>query len=448
MLFDLDRHRRSDAGNLPLAPWRTGVGDVRSIRRLGVLGNHSPRRCGIATFTTDLCEAIAAESHHLDCFALAMNDPGKRYGYPPRVRFEISESDIASYRRAAAFLNASDVDVVSVQHEYGIFGGNAGHHVLALLRDLRMPIVTTLHTILAEPNHQQRAVMDELTKLSTRIVVMSTHGADFLRKVHGVPDAKIDHIPHGIPRLPVASRRKDHPGLGRKCVILTFGLLSPDKGIEHVIDAMPAILARHPNAVYVVVGATHPNVKERHGETYRLMLESRARQLGVAPSVIFHDRFVSRDELAEFLSAADIYVTPYLKPEQITSGTLAYAVGSGRAVVSTPYWYAQELLADGRGVLVPWRDATAIAHAITDLLSDDARRVAMRHRAAVYGRDMIWPAVARRYIESFARARAERRAARSERATPAMAHDLSPLDLSRAPPGGRSKRSSPDGYGN
>jgi glycosyltransferase involved in cell wall biosynthesis len=378
-----------------------------AIRKVAMLGNHVPRRCGIATFTTDLSDAIAAEFSALDCFVLAMNDAGWRHAYPPRVRFEIAESDLASYRRAADFLNVNAVDIVGVQHEYGIFGGKAGSHVLALLRELRMPIVTTLHTVLGEPNPLQRAVMDELTQLSERLIVMSTHGAALLREVHGVPERKIDVIPHGIPRVPFTAHNKDRLGVEGKSVILTFGLLSPDKGIEYVIDALPAILARHPETVYIVLGATHPHVKERYGETYRLMLEHRAQRLGVDSSMIFHDRFVSQDELTEFLAAADIYVTPYLNPDQITSGTLAYAVGSGKAVISTPYLYARELLADGRGILVPWRDSRAIAREVIDLLGDDVARLALRERAAAHGRDMAWPAVARRYLQSFERARTE-----------------------------------------
>jgi glycosyltransferase involved in cell wall biosynthesis len=377
------------------------------IRTIAMLGNHAPRQCGIATFTTDLSEAVAVEHREIDCFVLAMNDTGRRHAYPPRVRFEIAEADTASYRRAADFLNVNAVDVVCVQHEYGIFGGKAGSHLLPLLRDLRMPIVTTLHTILAEPNAQQRAAMDELTRLSERLVVMSAQGGELLRSVHGVPAHKIDLIPHGIPKVPFDSRGKHQLGVEGKSMILTFGLLSPDKGIEHVIDAMPAILARQPDTVYIVLGATHPHVKERHGETYRLMLENRAQKLGVDANMIFHNRFVSQGELTEFLSAADIYITPYLKPEQITSGTLAYAVGSGKAVISTPYWYAKELLADGRGVLVPWRDPEAIAREVIELLGNHDRRLAMRERAAAYGRDMLWPAVARSYVRTFERARVE-----------------------------------------
>jgi glycosyltransferase involved in cell wall biosynthesis len=379
------------------------------IRRLAILGNHLPRQCGIATFTTDLSDSIAAQFSNLDCVVIAMNDAGKSYLYPPRVGFEIDESDIGSYQRAADFLNANKIDVVSVQHEYGIFGGKAGSHVLALLRELRMPIVTTLHTILGEPDPLQRRGMDEITRLSKRLVVMSANGAALLHNVHGVPEQKIDVIPHGIPSLPLAGRSQNKLGLEGKAVILTFGLLSPDKGVEHVIDALPAILARYPDTVYVVLGATHPHIKAQHGEAYRESLERWAQALGVESSMIFHNRFVSRGELTEFLSAADIYVTPYLKPDQITSGTLAYAVGSGKAVISTPYLYARELLSDGRGILVSWRDSETIARAVVDLLSDDAKRLALCARAAAHGRSMLWPAVARCYVQSFERARSRRR---------------------------------------
>ena len=374
------------------------------FRQIAFLGNHLPRQCGIATFTTDLSGAIAAEFSNVDCWVVAMNDAGKRYAYPPRVRFDVAENDIASYRAAADFLNANKIDVVSVQHEYGIFGGKAGNYLLTLLRKLRLPIVTTVHTILREPDSMQRRAMNEIARLSRRLVVMSAHGAALLHNVHGVPKHKIDIIPHGIPRVPVSGRSKKEVGIEGKSVILTFGLLSPDKGVEHVIDALPAILARCPDTVYVVLGATHPHIKERFGEIYRESLARRVQGLGVESSVIFHNRFVSRGELVKFLSAADIYVTPYLNPEQSTSGTLAYAVGSGKAVISTPYLYARELLADGRGILVPWRDSQTIANAVVDLLSDDAKRLALCARAAAHGRNMFWPAVARRYLQSFERA--------------------------------------------
>ena len=397
-----------------------------------MLGNHLPRHCGIATFTTDLIDAIEREMPELDCFVLAMNDVGAKHAYPPRVRFEIPEGDVAAYRRAADFLNVSAADVVSVQHEYGIFGPNAGGHVLDLLRDLRTPIVTTLHTILAAPNGVQRAVMDSLVGMSERIVVMSTDGKDLLQSVHGVDGAKIDVIPHGIPTAPDRGS-KNRLGVEGNSVILTFGLLSPDKGIEYVIDAMPAILAKHPNTVYIVLGATHPHVKQQHGEAYRQMLQTRAERLGVDASVIFHNRFVTHEELVEFLGAADLYATPYLKEEQSTSGTLAYAVGCGKAVISTPYRYARELLAEDRGILVPWRDGDAIAGEVIGLLDDPRKRRDLQLRAATFGRSMGWPIVARRYVECFEQARtshAERmRAGLAARKIAKRRPELPELDL-------------------
>jgi glycosyltransferase involved in cell wall biosynthesis len=377
-----------------------------TIRRVALLGNHLPRHCGIATFTTHLSDAIAAAGPDLDCFVLAMNDGLQQHAYPSRVRFELADNDLGAYTRAADFLNVNAVDVISVQHEYGIFGGKAGSHLLTLLRELRMPIVTTLHTILQAPNPHQRRVMDELTTISDRLVVMTDGSAEILRDVHGVPAQKIDMIPHGIPNVPF-SGSKDRLGVEGRPLILTFGLLSPDKGIEYVIDALPTILSHYPDAVYIVLGATHPHIIERHGESYRLMLEERAKRLGVDGSVIFHNRFVSQSELCEFLAAADIYITPYLNPEQITSGTLAYALGAGKAVISTPYPYAKELLDGGRGILVPWRDASAIGSEIIGLLDDPEKRMAMRLRAAAHGQAMLWPAVAQSYLTTFERARVE-----------------------------------------
>jgi glycosyltransferase involved in cell wall biosynthesis len=374
------------------------------VNRFAVLGNHLPRRCGLATFTTHIRDALSGALPRADGFVVAMNDAGRSYKYPSTVRFEIAQGDIASYRRAADFLNVNRVDVLSVQHEYGIFGGKAGSHVLALLRELRIPIVTTLHTILSEPSDAQRLVIDEIARLSERLVVMSASAAGILETVHGVSYGKIDLIPHGIPIVPQDTGSKARLGLQGKTVVLTFGLLSQDKGIEHVIDALPAVLAVNPDTVYIVLGATHPHVIEQEGEAYRLMLESRAQRLGVGDNVIFYNQFVSQDELVAFLAAADIYITPYLQPEQSTSGTLAYAVGAGKAVISTPYVYARELLADGRGVLVPWRDADAIAMEIVSLSTDAERRGRMCARAMAHGVGMTWEAVGARHAESLARA--------------------------------------------
>ena len=387
------------------------TGDVkRHPLRVAVIGNYLPRQCGIATFTTDLCEALAAERPESTVLALPVNDTEAGYEYPERVRFELAQNDLPSYRRAADFLNINSVEQICVQHEYGIFGGPSGSHILALLKDLRMPVVTTLHTILKSPSPTQRKVMAELADLSDRFVVMSQRGAQFLAEIYEVPPSRIDVIPHGIPDVPFVDPNffKDHFGVEGRMVLLTFGLLSPSKGLENVIQTLPEVLRARSDVVYIVLGATHPHVLRRDGELYRLSLQRLAEDLGVEQSVIFHNRFVSPEELIEFIGAADIYVTPYLNAEQIVSGTLAYAVGAGKAVVSTPYWYAEELLTEGRGMLVPFGDARAIAQAILHLLEDKGERHAMRKRAYTLGREMIWSEVARRYWESFSRAHEDR----------------------------------------
>src|SRR6476660_9114087 len=356
---------------------------MTTINRVAFVGDYVPRQCGVATFTTDICEAVAAEYPHCECIVGAVNDRPEGYDYSARIRFEIDEKEVDSYRRAADFLNINNVEVVSVQHEFGIYGGPAGSHLLALLRDLHMPVVTTLHTVLREPNADQRAVMKQLDELSNRFIVMSDRGKDYLEEIFGITPEKIDVIPHGIPDIPFIdpNYNKDQFGVEGKIVLLTFGLLSPNKGIEHVIEALPSILAQHPNVVYIILGATHPNLIARDGETYRLKLERLAEDRSVTHNVIFYNRFVTLEELKEFIGAADIYITPYLNESQITSGTLAYTFGAGKAVISTPYWHASELLAEERGVLVPFGDAQAIAREVIGLLRDESRRHTMRKRA-------------------------------------------------------------------
>ncbi len=378
-----------------------------AIRKVAFLGDYLPRKCGIATFTTDLRCAIAKECPALQCPVVPVNDLAAGYDYPPEVRFEIAEQDLPSYLRAADFLNITDVDVVCVEHEFGIYGGPAGSHVLALLRELQMPIVTTLHTVLREPNDEQRRVMRELIRRSTRLVVMSERGKEFLRDIYHCPENKIDLIPHGIPDMPFADPNyfKDEFGVAGKQVLLTFGLLSPNKGIEYALRALPEIILEFPNIVYIVVGQTHPNLLRHEGEAYRLNLERLAKDLGVQKNVVFFNRFVELEELMRFIGAADIYLTPYLTEAQITSGTLAYAFGAGNAVVSTPYWHAAELLTADRGKLVPFRDAKAIAVAVVDLLRDETLRHTMRKNAYKLGRDMVWSRVAQLYEKSFEQAR-------------------------------------------
>jgi glycosyltransferase involved in cell wall biosynthesis len=392
---------------------------TRSVlpNRIAVVGNYLPRRCGIATFTSDLCDALHAEYGTTELLALPVNDTEEGYAYPSRVRFELSEDNLASYRQAADFLNFSNVDLVCLQHEYGIFGGRAGAHILELLRRLRMPFATTLHTVLREPNPDQRAVLAEIAALSDRLIVMSQQSATILQEVFQVAADKIDLIPHGIPDLPFTdpSFYKDGFGTEGKEVLLTFGLLSPNKGIENVIKALPKILAHHSNVVYMVSGVTHPHILRHEGDKYRHYLQDLAKELGVEDSVIFRNRFVSPQEMVELIGAADIYITPYKHKAQVVSGTLAYALSAGKAIISTPYLHAIELLDDERGALVPFDDPGAIAAKTVELLDNGTARHAMRKRAYLYARDMVWSRVAQKYMKSFERIYNER--LRNPRAT-------------------------------
>ena len=378
--------------------------------RIAVIGNHLPRQCGIATFTTDLCEALSAEYGTARLLAVPVNDVEAGYVYPARVRWTLAQDELQSYQDAAEFLNFNNIDMVCLQHEYGIFGGPAGSHILQLLRELKMPVVTTLHTVLREPNPDQRMVMEEIATLSDRLIVMSQLSSQFLQEIYKVPGEKIDLVPHGVPDLPFLDPNfhKDLFGVEGKAVLLTFGLLSPNKGIENVIQALPRILSKHKNVVYVVTGATHPHVLRRDGEQYRTFLQTMAKELGVESQVIFHNRFVSPEELVEFIGVADIYITPYRNEAQVVSGTLAYALGAGKAIISTPYWHAIELLDDRRGALVPFASPDAIAQKTLELLDTPAIRHSMRKRAYLYAREMVWKKAAQGYMGSFERARLER----------------------------------------
>jgi len=378
--------------------------------KVAFIGTYPPRQCGIATFTHDLRQAVVAHGGSGAGPVVAVGRPADAAAYPAEVVFEITGPDPTGYERAAEFLNRSGAEVVSLQHEFGIFGGSAGGHILALLRGLKLPVVTTLHTVLRDPAPEQRRVMEALIRASDRLVVMTERGRMFLREIYDAPAAKIDLIAHGIPDVPFEDpvRCKELLAVEGRLVLLTFGLLSPNKGIEHVLNALPAIVAAFPRAVYLVLGATHPNLISEQGEAYRLGLERLAKRNGIEQHVIFYNRFVDLPELMEFIGAADIYLTPYLNEQQIVSGTLAYAFGAGKAVISTPYWHAAELLADGRGVLVPFADSPAIARAACGLLQDEPRRLALRRQAHRLGRPMIWSQTAATYAASFARARHER----------------------------------------
>lgn len=377
------------------------------LSSIAFVGTYVPRRCGIATYTRDLRCAVAEHLSTTRCLVVALDDAGHSYDYPDEVRFHCDDGERQALRRAAELFDLANVDVVSLQHEYGIFGGEAGENVLELLRHTRAPVHTTLHTVLATPTAAQRRVIDEVLHLSARLAVMTQRGRVLLRDVYGVADDRIDVIPHGIPDTPLVDPESVKPrfGLQGRKVLLTFGLLSPSKGIEHVISALPEIIRHHPTVTYVVVGATHPHLLREQGEWYRDELARLAHRLGVAGHLEFHDRYVDMPDLLAFLAATDIYVTPYLNQDQITSGTLAYAFGCGKAVLSTPYWHATELLADGRGVIVPFADAAAIAAEACRLLSDDEGRNALRTQAYALGRGMTWGQVAAHYAEAFRQTR-------------------------------------------
>lgn len=380
------------------------------IDSVAVIGNYLPRQCGIATFTTDLVEALSAEAPDLNCWVVAINDKPEGYAYPEKVRFEINQNTLTDYSVASEFLNISQVDIVCVQHEYGLFGGPAGSHLLKLLGEIRMPVVTTLHTVLRDSAPEYREVMCKLSDLSDKLIVMSRMAFDFLKDIYSVPEEKIAFIHHGIPDMPFidSSFYKDKFGVEGKKVLLTFGLLSPNKGIENVLQALPSVIRKHPDVTYIILGATHPNILKAHGEEYRISLQQLVRRLNISGHVIFQNRFVALKELCEFLGIADIYVTPYLEEAQITSGTLAYAMGTGKAVISTPYWYATEMLAEGRGRIVPFNNPDAMAEQIIDLLDNDVNRDAIRKKAYTFCREAIWKEVSRRYLEVFSEVRRHR----------------------------------------
>jgi len=380
------------------------------INSVAIIGNYLPRQCGIATFTTDLAEGLSAEAPDINCWVTVVNDKPDGYPYPDKVRFEINQNKLSDYSMASQFLNISQTDIVCVQHEYGIFGGPAGSHLLKLLGDLRMPVVTTLHTVLKDPAPEYRAVMCKLSDLSDKLIVMSRKASDFLKDIYEVPEEKIVFIHHGIPDTPFidSSFYKDKFGVEGKKVLLTFGLLSPNKGIENVLQALPAIISKHPDVAYIILGATHPHILKSHGDAYRIMLHQLVRKLDIGEHVIFQNRFVELKELCEFLGIADIYVTPYLEEAQITSGTLAYAMGTGKAIISTPYWYATEMLADGRGRIVPFHNPGTIAEQIIDLLDNDVERHAMRKKAYTFTREAVWKEVSRKYLQVFSEVRQNR----------------------------------------
>ncbi|MBC7985943.1 MAG: glycosyltransferase family 4 protein, partial [Sphingomonadaceae bacterium] len=375
------------------------VGDVARparVRRIALIGNSLPRKCGIATFTTDCFNALRQSYPEIDARVYAMEDSLGGIAYPPEVARTIREQDFGAYLEAARDIDDWGADAVWVQHEYGIFGGLAGEHLLALLDRVAAPVIVTLHTVLEEPDADQRRVLERLLDRAGRVMVMAEKGAEILRRVYDADERKILVIPHGVPDRLLADPESIKPrfGFSGRKVILTFGLLAPNKGIETMIMAMPEIVAGHPESLYVVLGSTHPHLVAHEGESHRERLVALAETLGVADNVAFLDEFADHERLLDYLQAADVYVTPYLNPAQITSGTLSYAVGMGKAIVSTPYVHATEALDEGHGVLVPFGDSGALASEITRLLNDDVARRALSERAYARGRTMLWPRLA------------------------------------------------------
>ena len=373
---------------------------------IAFVGNYAPRLCGIATFTTDLCEATARQlGQRSNVFAVAVNDTEQGYAYPPRVEFTIQKNQQGDYYEAANFINASNADVACIQHEYGIYGGWDGIYILSLVSSLSVPVVVVLHTVLKNPTPNQKKIIQEMAQRAGRLVVMSELAVTLLQEVYAVPAEKVMMIYHGTPDFSALDNRryKKRFQVEGNQTLLTFGLLSPNKGIETVIRALPGLVRDFPKLIYVVLGKTHPNVRKEYGEKYRTGLVALVDKLGLHEHVIFDDRFVSLDELCAWLMATDIYITPYLNEAQIVSGTLSYAIGAGTAIASTPYWYASELLAEGRGLLFGFTDTTALAAALRELLADKAKLVALRAKTHRFGRQMRWEVVAAKYLAMFQR---------------------------------------------
>ena len=379
---------------------------LKPALNIAFVGNYLPRICGIATFTADLCEATAKQlGRRSNVFAVAVNDTDQGYAYPPRVEFTIQKNQQSDYYEAANFINAGITDVVCVQHEYGIYGGWDGVYILSLISSLSVPVVVVLHTVLKTPTPNQKKIIQEMAQRASQLVVMSELAVTLLQEVYAVPAEKVRRLYHGTPDFTALdnSRYKKRFQVEGKQTLMTFGLLSPNKGIETVINALPELVREFPKLIYVVLGKTHPNILKEYGEKYRTSLIALVDKLGLHEHVIFDDRFVSLEELCAWLMAADIYITPYLNEAQIVSGTLSYAVGAGTAIISTPYWYAKELLAEGRGLLIDFADSAALAATLRGLLADKAKLKSLRAKTYKFGRQMRWEIVAEKYLEMFRR---------------------------------------------
>ena len=371
--------------------------------RIAFVASSVPRRCGIATFTADLAAAVKSADPTVKIFAAAIDEPGAARPYGPDVRWRIRQEEPATYRDAARAISASNVDIVNVQHEFGLYGvwhdGTYDDHLRVFLDNCTKPVVTTLHTVAPQPEPWALDAVRSISERSEQVVVMGTTAARLLHDVYAVRRPPVV-IEHGMPAIEPRGRRrlKRQLGVEDRPILSTFGLVDPRKGLEYVIEAMPEVVARHPNALYLVVGQTHPELLKRQGETYRNALIASAARLGMAGHVKFVNQYLTQREVVDYLLATDVYVTPYLDPNQITSGTLAYALGAGKAIVSTPYLHAQEVLAGERGILVPFRDAGSVAAAVNLILGDPQRKRDFETRAYEYGKEMAWPAIGRRVL--------------------------------------------------
>lgn len=370
------------------------------------IGTYVPKECGIATFTSDLLNSVFGEDNDVHCEVIALNDPFETYNYPEEVVFQIQRDRIEDYYRAADYINQSDIDIVCLQHEFGLFWGNAGDYIFALLSGINKPVISTMHTVIREPEPEYRASTEKLIRYSEKLIVMSQTAVEMLKDVYKVPENKIELIFHGVPDYPFnnCSKYKKRLNLKGSPLVLTFGLLSQNKGIESMLDALPEVISQYPDLVYLILGATHPVIKKNFGEAYRQYLQNKVSELGLEKNVVFHDKFVEKEELCNYILASDIYVSPYLSREQIVSGALTYAIGMGKAIVSTPYWYAQEMLSDNRGLLVDFGDTSGLRKSLLHLIENPEKCDKMRKKAYDFGRKMTWKNVGKQYNKVFTRA--------------------------------------------
>ncbi|MBN1271115.1 MAG: glycosyltransferase family 4 protein [Candidatus Aminicenantes bacterium] len=373
--------------------------------KIAFIGNYIPRQCGIATFTRDLTESLIKINREknikAEAFVVAMNDQNQTYAYPEIVKFTVRQEYQRDYLEAAKFINYSNAEICILQHEFGIFGGENGIYILPLIHELQIPLIVTFHTVLKNPSEKEMMIVREIGKKAEKIVVMSKLAVDFLINIYNLQKQKIKLIEHGVPDFDFIQRKtyKKKLNLENKKSLLTFGLLSRDKGLETVIQALPRVVKKHPEIVYVILGKTHPNVVRSSGEEYRNYLKLLVERNNLRKHVYFYDKYVSNEELFGYLSAIDIYITPYLNEAQITSGTLSYAIGAGAAVVSTPYWHAKELLSDGRGMLFDFKDSDALADLLINLFNNPEKLSRIRKKAYQYGRKTVWPEIGARYLQ-------------------------------------------------